>query len=133
MPLLKGWGLIRRYIYCLLYCAQHSLSISNFTDSSPPLTDEQKLALIRGVDFEIDLDQALTLTTNALADASGSFTAAHNAAAAVTVDAPTAEEYDDLEEDLANLSSYVKRDQTAKALSGFLADAADSVGALKRA
>jgi hypothetical protein len=133
MPVLTGWELNRQFIYCLLYCANEGLSISNFTNSSPPLSDDEKLSLIRGVSFEIDLDQALTLTANALKDASGSLAAAHDAAAAVTVDAPTSIEYDALEVDLEKLSLYVKRDQTAKALSGFLADAANSISALNKA
>lgn len=133
MPVLTGWELNRQYIYCLLYCANEGLSIRNFIDSNPPLSDDEKLSLVRGVSFEIDLDQALKLTANALADASGSLAAAHDAAAAVTVDAPTSTEYDALEVDLEKLSFYVKRDQTAKALSGFLADAANSISALNKA
>jgi hypothetical protein len=132
MPLLSSWALERKYVYILLYCADRGIDISNFTKALPRLTDDEKLSLINAINFKIDLTKTLELTEKALGDVAGSLTVAHEAAGAITVGAPTAGQYDVLEHDLNKLSLYVMRDQAAKAISGFLADAANSIHALNR-
>ncbi len=125
------WNVLRGYIYLLLQDTNGSLldPAGNVTHLplagvSPPATIDDIFKLTRKWVFSISLSEELSLAAKALQDASGSLAAAHDLAASVMVNAPSQSDVFRIAQDLSNVSVYVKRDQTAKALSDFLGAAA---------
>ena len=120
----SDWDVIRSYIHWLTQFVQgRTLDLP----ATPPKTIEGLRILVNSWAFEHQLDETLVLTTDALKDAAGSLAAAHRVAAAIKVPAPTQQQIGQLETDLGSLSQFVKRDQRAAAVSGFLASAADAL------
>lgn len=123
------WAVIKSYLYWLLQHAQGRVALR--LPEGPPRTIEACRTLANGWAVEHRLTETLQLTSDALKDASGSLAAAHRTAAAVVVVAPSPAEIAQLETDLRSLSEFVKRDLRARAVSEFLASAAERLESMQ--
>lgn len=107
------WNVIRRVVYWVLLDLDGRIQLP--IGRRVPKNIEELYFFARGLTFEFQLDETLELTREALLDAAESLAAAHRAAAAVQVNAPTAEQVDALNENLGTISRHFQRDQRFKA------------------
>lgn len=96
----------------------------------PPATIRELDFFARGLSFEFQLDRALQFTSEALQKIANQMAELHRVAAAILVNAPSADEIKGLQNDLEKISNQLKRDQRFKAgvaIAGALAGIIDSV------
>jgi hypothetical protein len=131
MAQVVDWDVERRYILALLYLANENADVTQMTNATPPLGLMEKLDFIDAVACPQGLQTALDLSTGALKGMTSLFVEAQKAAAIVTIAAPSPGQLEQVQGDLNNISLLVQHDQAWSALSGFFADAANSLGTLK--
>lgn len=131
----QEWNIISTFVWWLLADANGNLTASSgaaghlWLPKDPP-TIYDMAALTQGWNAYFSGTQLSAISSQALMDASGSFAAAQNLAAATLVASPTAALITQITADLQVVSGLVKRDQNAQALSTLFADAA---GAMQKA
>jgi hypothetical protein len=131
MAQVVDWDVERQYILALIYLANQKQDVATITNATPPLGLMDKLNFIRAVACPQDLHTALDLSAGALVGMTSLFVEAQRAASIVTVDAPSPGQLEQVQGDLNSISLLVQHDNAWSALSGFFADAANSLGTLK--
>jgi len=122
------WNLIRKVTYWTLLDLDGQIRLQE--GPFPPATIRELDFFARGLSFEFQLDRALQFTSEALQKIANQMAELHRVAAAILVNAPSADEIKGLQNDLEKISNQLKRDQRFKAgvaIAGALAGIIDSV------
>ena len=118
----QEWNLIRKVTYWVLKDLDGTIELS--AEGFMPTTIRELDLFARGLDFEFQLDRTLKFTSEALREVASKMAALHRVAAAIQVNAPSAEEIAAVQQDLQTISDDLKNDQRFKAgvaLAGALA------------
>ena len=118
----QEWNLIRKVTYWVLKDLDGKIQLS--AEGFMPTTIRELDLFARGLDFEFQLDRTLQFTSEALREVASKMAALHRVAAAIQVNAPSAEEIAAVQQDLQTISDDLKNDQRFKAgvtLAGALA------------
>jgi len=107
------WKLIRKAVYFSLLAMDNKLDLPQ--NASLPKNMDDLGSYVQGIQFVIDLNKTLKITSDALKDIATRMAEIHRVAAAVKVNAPSAEVVAQLKEDLQTISEDLKNDQRFKA------------------
>ena len=128
----QEWNIVRNFIWWLLADANGDLTTSSgaaghlWLPKDPPTINDMA-ALCQGWSAYFSGTQLSQITNQALMDATNSFAAAQNLAAATRVATLTAASAAQIIADLKVVSESVKKDQNVQALSALFGDAAAAI------
>ena len=107
------WQLLRKAAYFSLLAMDNKLDLPQ--NGSLPKNMEDLNLYIAGLQFQIDLEETLQITSDALIEISDRMAEIHRVAAAVKVNSPSGDVVAQLKADLQKISNDLKRDQRFKA------------------
>jgi hypothetical protein len=123
------WNLIRKVTYWTLQDLDKQIELP--PGRSMPTNMSELDDYARDLTFELRLDKTLELTSEALKEVAKNMDELHRVAAAVRVNAPSAEEIAALQADLQTISEDLKGDQRFKAGVAIAGSLAGIIGKLK--
>jgi hypothetical protein len=128
---LSDWTVIRQAGQAILIDLDQEMASLLLPNPLPQTLDDLRRYLI-GVRFEIDLGMTLNFTFGALMRAGQAIGEAHRLAVNVLVAAPTAQQINEVENDLRVIHQAVLQDQRFDAALALAGAVADIAGQLKK-